>query len=61
MLSLVTTVYRAAQFLEPFGERVDAAARNSGLAEYEMIFVVDDSPDDAPTGLNSATLDARAR
>ena len=47
MLSVVTSVYRTAQFLEEFATRVDAAARACGLADYEMIFVVDGSPDDA--------------
>jgi putative glycosyltransferase len=47
MLSVVTSVYRTAQFLEAFVARVDAAARSCGLIDYEMIFVVDGSPDDA--------------
>lgn len=47
MLSVVTSVYRTAQFLEAFTSRVDAAARACGLIDYEMIFVVDGSPDDA--------------
>jgi putative glycosyltransferase len=47
MLSVVTSVYRTAQFLEAFATRVDKAAQACGLPEYEMIFVVDGSPDDA--------------
>jgi putative glycosyltransferase len=47
MLSVVTSVYRTAQFLDSFAERVDHAARACGLADYEIIFVVDGSPDDA--------------
>ena len=47
MLSVVTSVYRTAQFLEAFVSRVDATARDCGLNEYELIFVVDGSPDDA--------------
>jgi putative glycosyltransferase len=46
-LSVVTSVYRTAQFLEAFAARVDAAARSCGMADYEMIFVVDGSPDNA--------------
>lgn len=46
MLSVVTSVYRTAQFLEAFVSRVDTAARGCGLGDYEMIFVVDGSPDD---------------
>jgi putative glycosyltransferase len=46
-LSIVTSVYRTAQFLEPFATRLDAAANACGLADYEMIFVVDGSPDGA--------------
>ena len=47
MLSVVTSVYRTAQFLESFASGVDAAARACGMTDYEMIFVVDGSPDDA--------------
>jgi putative glycosyltransferase len=47
MLSVVTSVYQTAQFLESFVSRVDAAALACGLIDYEMIFVVDGSPDDA--------------
>jgi putative glycosyltransferase len=47
LLSVVTSVYRTAQFLESFASRVDTAARSCGLIDYEMIFVVDGSPDDA--------------
>jgi putative glycosyltransferase len=47
MLSVVTSVYRTAQFLGAFATRVDQAARDCGLSDYEMIFVVDGSPDDA--------------
>lgn len=47
MLSIVTSVYRTAQFLEEFAVRVDRAARACGHSDYEAIFVVDGSPDDA--------------
>ena len=47
MLSVVTSVYRTAQFLEAFATRVDKAVQACGLVDYEMIFVVDGSPDDA--------------
>ena len=47
MLSVVTSVYRTSQFLESFVSRVDKAARACGMIDYEMIFVVDGSPDDA--------------
>jgi putative glycosyltransferase len=47
MLSVVTSVYLTAQFLEEFAARTEAAALSCGYADYEMIFVVDGSPDDA--------------
>ena len=47
MLSVVTSVYKTAQFLDVFASRVDAAARVCGLIDYEMVFVVDGSPDEA--------------
>ena len=46
-LSIVTSVYCTARFLGEFAERADAAAKARGLADYEMIFVADGSPDDA--------------
>jgi putative glycosyltransferase len=50
-LSIVTSVYRTAQFLEPLAARLDAAANACGLQDYEMIFVVDGSPDCAIAAL----------
>ncbi len=47
MLSVVTSIYKTAQFVEPFAARIDAAARSCGLPDYEIIFVVDGSPDNA--------------
>ena len=47
MLSVVTSVYRTAQFLDAFAQRVDSAVRQCGIADVEMIFVIDGSPDDA--------------
>jgi len=47
MLSIVTSVYKTAQFLDEFEARASAAARAIGLEDYEMIFVIDGSPDDA--------------
>ena len=46
-LSIVTSVYCTARFLREFAERADATAKARGLADYEMIFVTDGSPDDA--------------
>lgn len=46
-LSIVTTVYRSKPFLNTFiDETVDAIA-NAGIADYEIIFVNDGSPDDS--------------
>lgn len=56
MLSIVTSVYRTAQFLESFASRVDKAARTCGMIDYEMIFVVDGSPDDAMAALRQLKL-----
>jgi putative glycosyltransferase len=56
MLSVITTVYRTSQFLESFVSRVDKAARTCGLIDYEMIFVVDGSPDDAIAVLRQLKL-----
>jgi putative glycosyltransferase len=45
-LSVVTTLYRSAPFIEPFYQRIcDAAKRIS--ADYEIIFVDDGSPDNS--------------
>ena len=46
-LSVVTSVYSTARFMPEFVARVDAAARDSGLADHEIIAVIDGSPDDA--------------
>lgn len=43
-LSIVTTMYRSAQFLEEFYRRVSEAAANCG-SEYEIVLVNDGSPD----------------
>jgi putative glycosyltransferase len=47
MVSIVTSVYGTAQFLEQFIARMHAAANSCGLSDYEMLFVVDGSPDHA--------------
>jgi len=47
MLSIVTSVYKTAQFLAEFEARASAAAIGCGFADYEMIFVIDGSPDHA--------------
>jgi putative glycosyltransferase len=52
MLSIVTSVYKTAQSLDEFEVRAGAAARSCGLEDYEMIFVIDGSPDDAVVRLH---------
>lgn len=47
MLSIVTSVYKTAQFLDEFERRASAAARDCGLDDYEILFIIDGSPDDA--------------
>jgi len=46
-LSIVTTIYHTAGVLEPFVTRTDAIAGLCGFGDYEMILVVDGSPDGA--------------
>jgi putative glycosyltransferase len=53
MLSIVTSVYKTAQFLDDFEARAGAAAHTCGLDDYEMIFVIDGSPDDAASRLRA--------
>jgi putative glycosyltransferase len=51
MLSIVTSVYKTAQFLDEFEARAGVAARAYAQDDYEMIFVIDGSPDNARTEL----------
>ncbi|KAE9638945.1 glycosyltransferase [Pseudomonas sp. PB103] len=44
-LSIVSTLYRSAPFLEDFYQRVTSAARLMAGDDYEIIFVNDGSPD----------------
>lgn len=46
-LSIVTTLYRSAQFLEAFVAKCIAALDAIGTADYELVFVDDGSPDDS--------------
>jgi putative glycosyltransferase len=46
-LSVVTMVYRSRQFLDEFIGQASAAARESYGDDYELIFVIDGSPDDS--------------
>jgi len=46
-LSIVTSMYRSAPFLNEFHARCTAAAAQLGVASYEIIFVNDGSPDDS--------------
>lgn len=45
-LSIVTTVYRSAAFLDEFYSRISGTARSLGV-DYELLFVNDGSPDDS--------------
>lgn len=44
-LSVVTTVYRSERFLPAFIEQTVAAIVSAGMADYEIVFVNDGSPD----------------
>ncbi len=60
-LSVVSTLYRSAEFLSEFHRRITAAA--SALTEsYEIVLVDDGSPDDSLTqAVTLAGLDSRVR
>jgi putative glycosyltransferase len=46
-LSIVTSMYRSAAFLNEFHTRCTAAAARLGVPSYEIVFVNDGSPDDS--------------
>lgn len=46
-LSVVTTLYRSAPYLQEFYERAGAAAREVAFEDYEIVLVNDGSPDDS--------------
>lgn len=46
-LSVVTTIYNSSSFIEEFHARMSAAIGRMGIADYEIIFVNDGSPDDS--------------
>lgn len=46
-LSIVTSMYRSAPFLNEFHARCTATAARMGVSAYEIIFVNDGSPDDS--------------
>jgi putative glycosyltransferase len=46
-LSIVTSMYRSAAFLNEFHTRCTAAAARLGIRSYEIVFVNDGSPDDS--------------
>ncbi len=46
-LSVVTMVYKSRPFLEEFIAEATAAARAVSVDDYELIFVIDGSPDDS--------------
>jgi len=48
-LSIVTSMYRSAPFLQEFHARCTAAAARMGISAYEIIFVNDGSPDESLT------------
>lgn len=47
MLSIVTTLYKSAPYIQEFYERVSEAARKIAGKDYEIIFVNDGSPDNS--------------
>jgi putative glycosyltransferase len=51
-LSIVTTVFRSATFLDEFYVRITEAARKLGVS-YELLFVNDGSPDDSAKVLSA--------
>ncbi|MCB1906521.1 MAG: glycosyltransferase family 2 protein [Rhodocyclaceae bacterium] len=46
-LSIVTTMYRSAAFLDTFHERIGAAAQHTVGDDYEIVLVNDGSPDNS--------------
>lgn len=46
-LSVVTTLYRSAPFLQDFVARCERALDAIGVTDYELVFVDDGSPDDS--------------
>lgn len=56
-LSVVTSVYRSEQFLATFIDEMVAAVGNSGIGDYELIFVNDGSPDESLAYLTQARVD----
>ena len=58
-LSIITTVYRSAAFLDEFYTRISEAAGKLGV-EYELLFVNDGSPDESAMVLSAiAAKDSR--
>jgi putative glycosyltransferase len=56
-LSVVTMVYKSLPFLAEFIAQATAAAREIGGEAYELIFVIDGSPDDSLTFLRARQTD----
>jgi putative glycosyltransferase len=52
-LSIVTTIYRSASYLERFVRGCSEAAASIGVTDYEMVFVDDGSPDDSIAALRA--------
>lgn len=46
-ISIVTTLYKSRNFLEPFLIEIESALHTLAIKEYEIIFVNDGSPDDS--------------
>ncbi|HEU0135865.1 MAG TPA: glycosyltransferase, partial [Flavobacterium sp.] len=46
-LSIVSTLYRSRPFLDTFIKEIMLAIEQTGVSEYELIFVNDGSPDDS--------------
>jgi putative glycosyltransferase len=57
MLSIVTSVYRSERFVSTFIDEMVAAIGEAGVADYEMIFVNDGSPDGSMQRLIQARLE----
>ena len=46
-LSIVTTLYQSAAYVEEFHRRASAVAAHHAADSYELVFVNDGSPDDS--------------
>ena len=57
-ISIVATMYRSAQYIEPFYQRALAVLEELNITEYEFVFVDDGSPDNSlQTAINLINTD----